>query len=335
MKPKFKLEAQGVDITGQISDRVLQIRINDAAGQKSDTLDITLDDRDNLVDIPKAKAELKISVGYDDDGLTDMGTYFIDEVEITDNPATVKIRAKASGGSDSFKVTKTRAWHDLTIQEIVSTIASEHGLVPAVHSSYFEKKVAHIDQENESDAHFLTRLAKLYGATSKPAQGRLIFIPEGSGLSATGQALPASIIKKDEILTLKASIKDRGNYSGVITRFRNKETNLEEEVEVKDLWSALLGEGPVFRDKKVYSSKDMAEAAGKSKLKQLQSGAVTIDLTIVGRPDIFAEKPVTLQGVRSPMDGNWITKTVTHTFGPGGYRTKVQCGNKPTEAATA
>ena len=79
----------------------------------------------------------------------------------------------------------------------------------------------------------------------------------------------------------------------------------------------------------------MAEAAGKAKLKQLQSGAVTIDLTVVGRPDIFAEKPVTLQGVRSPMAGDWIIKTVTHTFGAGGFRTKVQCGNKPTEAEAA
>ena len=188
--------------------------------------------------------------------------------------------------------------------------------------------------------HFLTRLSKIYGATCKPAQGFLVFIPEGEGLSATGQALSAIEIEKNEILTLKANVKDRGNYSAVITRFHNKETNQEQEVQVKDRWQTIFGTGPVFRDKKLYTSEDMALQAGKATLKQLQAGTTTIDLTIRGRADIHAEMPMKLKGVRDPIAGDWIIKTVTHEFLESGYTTKIVCGTKTpkgtvTEAVTA
>ena len=76
-----------------------------------------------------------------------------------------------------------------------------------------------------------------------------------------------------------------------------------------------LGPAPVFRDKKLYTSRDMAEQAGKAELDRLRGGTVQIDFTMPGRPDIFAERPIKLEGVRDPLDGEWIVKTVTHTFG--------------------
>lgn len=334
MRPSFRLESSGADITGSISDRLIKLRVNDEAGQKSDTLDIALDDRDYELDIPSAKAVVKVWLGYEESELTKLGDYVIDEVELTENPAGLKIRAKSADLSSTFKATKTRSWHGKTIGEIVQTIAGEHRLTPSIHSDYSDRLIPHIDQENESDAHFLTRLAKIYGATSKPTQGFLIFIPEGEGLSASGQTMTAVSVTKNEVLTLKATIKDRGNYSGVVTRYRDKVTNQEIEVTVEDRWQTIFGKGPVFRDKKIYTSEDMATQAGAAMLKQLQSGAVTIDLTIIGRADIRAEQPINLTGLRSPLSGAWITKTVTHELSPKGFTTKIVCGNQTAKATT-
>ena len=36
MRPKFRLEVNGGDVTDAISDKVLQLRVNDDSGQKSD-----------------------------------------------------------------------------------------------------------------------------------------------------------------------------------------------------------------------------------------------------------------------------------------------------------
>ena len=329
MRPLFRLDIGGNDVTGPVSDRVLSIKVNDEAGQKSDTLDITLDDRDNKLAIPAARAEMRLWLGYDEGELNYMGRYTIDEVALKSNPATMTIRGKAADSSPEFKASKTRSWHLQTIGEIVSTIAAEHSLTPAVHISYTGKLIDHIDQENESDGHFLTRLGKLYGAVAKPADGSLLFIPEGQGISTSGQPLSAATITKEELTSISATIKERGTYSGVITRYRDKETNREVEVETTEAWQSYLGAGPVFRDKKLYTSRDMAEQAGKAELDRLRGGTVQIDFTMPGRPDIFAERPIKLEGVRSPLAGDWIVKTVSHTFGAAGLQTKVSAGSKP------
>ena len=156
-----------------------------------------------------------------------------------------------------------------------------------------------------------------------------MFIPEGAGISTSGQTLSSATIQKDEITSLSATIKERGQFSGVITRFRDKETNREVEVETTEEWTTRLGPAPVFRDKKLYTSRDMAEQAGKAELDRLRGGTVQIDFTMPGRPDIFAERPIKLEGVRDPLDGEWIVKTVTHTFGANGLQTKISAGSKP------
>jgi hypothetical protein len=333
MRPRFRLDIGGTDITDRISDRVLSIKVNDEAGQKSDTLDISLDDRDGALSIPEARAEMQIWLGYDDGDLTYMGRFTIDEVALKSNPATMTIRGKASDSSPEFKASKSRSWHQQTIGEIVETIAAEHDLTPGVHTSYAKKLIDHIDQSNESDGHFLTRLGKLYGAVAKPADGRLLFVPEGQGISTTGQTLSAAIITQEEISSLSATIKERGAYSGVTTRYRDKETNREVEVETKEEWTSFLGTAPIFQDKKLYTSRDMAEQAGKAELNRLRGGNVSIDFTMPGRPDIFAERPIKLEGVRSPLAGDWIVKTVSHTLGNSGLQTKVSAGSKAAQGS--
>ena len=329
MRPRFRLDIAGSDVTAAVSDRVVSIKVNDQAGQKSDTLDVVLDDRDNALSIPTARAEMELWLGYDDGDIVKMGRYTIDEVALKTNPDTLTVRGKAADSSPEFKAAKTRSWHQRTIGQIVSTIATEHGLTPAVHVSYVDRLIEHIDQENESDAHFLTRLGKLYGAVAMPADGRLLFIPEGAAISTSGQALSTATIQKHEITSMSATIKERGQFSGVITRYRDKETNREVEVETTEEWQLRLGPAPVFRDKKLYTSRDMAEQAGKAQLDRLRGGTVQIDFTMPGRPDIFAERPIKLEGVRDPLDGEWIVKTVTHTFGANGLQTKISAGSKP------
>ncbi|MBB78343.1 MAG: hypothetical protein CL844_05020 [Crocinitomicaceae bacterium] len=329
MRPRFRLDIAGNDVTDKVSDRVISIKVNDEAGQKSDTLDVTLDDRDNLLSIPEARAEMQLWLGYDDEDLTYMGRYTIDEVSLKTNPDTMTVRGKAADSSPEFKAAKTRSWHQQTIGEIITAIAEEHALVPAIHVDYVDELIDHIDQENESDAHFMTRLGKLYGAVAKPADGRLLFIPEGQGISTSGQTLSAAIIEKDEITSLSATVKERGQFSGVITRFRDKESNREIEVETTEAWQTRLGPAPVFRDKKLYTSRDMAEQAGKAQLDRLRGGTVQIDFTMPGRPDLFAERPIKLEGFRSPLTGEWIAKTVSHTFASSGLTTKVSAGSRP------
>jgi len=350
MKPGFSVTSSGNDITQQIADRLLSIRVQDEAGQKSDTLEISLDDRGQNLPLPDAKVELTVALGYTHDGqsLQKMGTYVIDEVELSHPPATVKIRAKAMEISGKLKEQKTRSWHNKTIGQIVTQIASEHSLIPIVHSRYTNRLIDHIDQTAESDAHFLTRLAGLHGATSKPAEGRLIFIPAGEGVGASGEQLVAATLDRAQVQDYRATIKDRGAYSKVVAKYHDKETGTEKSLEVPvpnstagggigfldSLFGIITGStvgdssssGPSYQDRRLHASKEEAMEAAKARGKSLASGTVTIDLTCAGRPDIFAERPITLTGFRDPLNSTWMIQSVTHEYSSRGYSTKITCG---------
>lgn len=58
MTPDFKVIAAGINITPQIRDRLLSLTIMDEAGLKSDSVEITLDDRDGLIELPIPGAPL-------------------------------------------------------------------------------------------------------------------------------------------------------------------------------------------------------------------------------------------------------------------------------------
>lgn len=354
MKPAFRVTSSGNDITQQIADRLLSIRVQDEAGQKSDTLEITLDDRGQALPLPDEKTQLKVWMGYSHNGNSpqEMGTYVIDEVELTYPPATVKIRAKAMEISSKFKQPKTRSWHELTIGQIVGQIAQEHGLRAQIHSQYRGRMVDHIDQTEESDAHFLTRLAGLHGATSKPAEGMLIFIPMNSGISAAGNKVLAALLDVKECSDYRATVKDRGAYSKVVAKYTDKETGTEKTVEAPVMNAGggfsflgavfgLLGisggnstsdAGIVYKERRLFPNIGEALEAAKAKGVQLASGVVTIDLTCAGRPDIFAERPLTLSGFREPLNSTWIIQSVTQEFSGKGYSTKITCGSSGKDA---
>lgn len=331
MKPAFRIVSSGNDITQQIADRLVSLRVQDEAGQKSDTVELTLDDRGQNLPLPEEQTRLEVAMGYSHDGNTpqDMGTYVVDEVEFSYPPATVRVRAKAMEASPTFKQPKTRAWHDKTIGQIVQQIAGEHGLVAQVHGSYRNRKIAHIDQTEESDAHFLTRLARLHGATSKPAEGMLVFIPQGAGVSVQGQRLPAANLDVREVSNYRATVKDRGRYNKVQAKYMDKETGTEKTVEapVPGAGFTLFGEKPAtYQDRKLYPTKEEAQQAAQALGVQLTSGTVTIDLTCAGRPDIFAERPIALTGFRDPLNATWVIQSVTHEYSGKGYTTKITCG---------
>ncbi|MCR2730891.1 contractile injection system protein, VgrG/Pvc8 family, partial [Salmonella enterica] len=63
---------------------------------------------------------------------------------------------------------KSRSWDDVSLGDIVKTVASDNGLIPKVAGALANIAVGHLDQVNESDAALMTRLASRFNAISKP-----------------------------------------------------------------------------------------------------------------------------------------------------------------------
>ncbi|WP_262975226.1 contractile injection system protein, VgrG/Pvc8 family, partial [Salmonella enterica] len=83
-----------------------------------------------------------------------------------------------AGGADfrgTLNPRREGSWHDTTLGAIVEAIASRNRLEASVAPSLAGIKIPHIDQSQESDAKFLTRLAERNGGEGSGKKGKMLF----------------------------------------------------------------------------------------------------------------------------------------------------------------
>jgi phage protein D len=317
--PAFRILADGADVTQAIADRLLSMRISDQAGQQSDSLEIALDDRGSLLPVPRSGAWLRVWLGYSSGGKLPvyMGSFAVDEVDLSMGPRSMVIKATAAQTAPELvKEQKTESWHKTTLGEVVEKIAKRNGLTLVIKGGLGSVPIKHEDQTNESDQSFLTRLAEKYKATIKPADGKLVVTPRSQGAGTFA-------IKVDEVTDWRATLKNRGAYGQVKTKWLDRKTNTEKVETFGE-----KGPLPAYEDKQLFRDQAEAKKAAESRLQSLKSGEVRISLRMPGRPELNADGQVTLQGFREYVDGAWVIKQITHELAGGGYTTSVECGTE-------
>lgn len=324
MTPVFKIIADGEDITAQIKDRLLELRVTDEAGLKADALEIRLDDREGLIDLPASGAALQVSMGYLASGAAFIGAFVSDEIVLSGPPRVMKIRAQSADMSGAIKEPKTRNWDAVTLKAIVQKIAGEHGLEAAVDDAKGAFTYKHLAQTNESDLHLLTRLAKDHDALAAIKDGNLLFVARGAGKSASGDDLPKAQITPEMVSRWSVALTSRDKYKAVTAPWQDKGKGKKEDV--------LVGEGdPIYRIRHVYPTQAEAERAASSKLDEFKRGTDSLALTVAGDPALGAETQLELSGFRSGVDGDWSTVSVCHTLNSNGYSSKIRA-EKPLPA---
>ena len=318
MRPAYRILADQRDITDAIRDRLLSLTLTDEAGYQSDTVSLRLDDREGRIELPRKGAKLEVSLGYEERGLAQMGLYIVDEIELAGPPDTLTIQAKAVDMKSNLKQHKTRAWSDTTLDEVVSTIAQEHRLKPRVEPALGAIRIPHIDQTEESDLHFLTRLGNQYDAVGKPAGPYVLFVPHGQAQSASGQATKAVSIHRTQTSDHRVTLANRGEFRAVLAHWQDVEAGQQVTERVGD------GE-PVFTLRHTYPTAEEARAAAQAKFNALTRGLATINLTLKpGDPTLAAEAKLTLSDFRRGVDGEWIATQITHELTSSGYTTRVE-----------
>lgn len=316
MTPGFKIIAAGVNITPQISDRLLELTVTDEAGIKADTVEIVLDDRDGLIEIPPPGAPLLVFLGYRETGLIPMGLFTSDEVTVKSPPATLTIRAKAADLGGSIKGQKSRSWEDMTIAGIVSTIAGEHGLTPKVADRFRAIRIDHIDQTDESDIGFLDRLGRDYDALVSVKGGTLLFMGKGDGRTVSGLPIPPRPISEVDTTSWTLTLTTREAYKSVIAIWQDTADAKRQEV--------VAGAGePAFRMRHIHKTKDEAQRAATAKLDEIARGSDTFEASFPGDPLVAAEGQVLAAGFRAGVNGLWSIRSATHTLNGGGFSTSI------------
>lgn len=326
LKPRFKIEANGSDISRVVNSRLVDMELKDEAGYRSDEFNLTLSDHDprNPIDLPPDGAELTVWLGYDD-VLTRMGVFVVDEIELSGPPYVMKIKAKASpqtaasrSGQVALQSQRTRSWEaGTTLGDMTRTIAGEHGLRAAVDAQLDAVVLPHVDQIDESDINLLTRLSRDYDGVAKPAGGSLVLVRRGSGQTASGEEIPTVQLRPWDITQVKVNRNGRAAGSAVAI-WRDTAGAVDREV--------TAGEGePVRRLRHRYTDEASAEAAARAELSRQARGEQKGSVTLPGDPDLQAEGKVELISFRDGIDGEWLVTSATHKLSPSnGYVTTLE-----------
>lgn len=329
MIPDFQITGESGDLTETYRKYLLSLRVTDNSAEQADSMTIELADPKGELVIPYQGHKMKVAMGYKGN-IVPMGTFLVDQVELSGPPDRVTINGKAAPftTADGFKpiqTRKTRSFDDITLEKLAQTIAGDAGLSAAVDPSFSSVKFSHIDQTAESDMNLLTRLCRDCGAVFKIADGKLVIAKRGKASSVNGKKMPDLTIYKLECSSYSATLGKRTKAKKVTTKYHDAEageTKFVDDEDDEDSDGAEEYEHPM-----AFADEDSAKQAAASLRDQLSRGAETVSATIVGRPDISAEGNVTFADFNERMNGSWIIKSVEHSLSKSGYTTTVQAEN--------
>ena len=321
MKPTFRIVADGKDITALINDRLLSLRTSDKPGMDSDDFELRIDDRDQAVALPTRGAGIEVYLGYTGQALTRLGRYTVDEIELSGPPDTLVIRGKASDMRGSGKTVRSGSWENVPLQQIVRDVAARNGWQPVCP---VQTKVPRVDQLNESDYNFITRLAKQYDCTAKLADGKLLVMPRQGGQTASGKNLSPVVLRRTDLSRYQFRLGDRNTQKAVRTKHQDKKSGALKVVELDndDLPNGLPA---VHTDRHIYPNKSVAEQAAKARLAAFNRSSAGVRLEMAGRTDVFAERSIIVQGIKPGLDGEYLAEAVEQLFTSSGWTTTVEC----------
>lgn len=354
--PAYLLRLNEKDITTLISPRLISLNLTDNRGFEADQLDIELDDSDGQLQMPGRGAVLSVFLGWHGEALIGKGDFTVDEVAHRGAPDTLTIRARSADFRGSLNSRRELSYHDTTLGAIVEQVAKRNNLTPMLADGLAAIKISHIDQTQEGDAKFITRLAERNGAIAAVKAGRLLFIRAGTGKTASGKLIPQQTIERSDGDRHSFSLADRGAYSGVTASWlhtkepepkkvkvqrKKKEQHLRalqhpkaKTTKQKTVKSPEAREGEymagtdenVLMLTTVYASKAQAMRAAQAKWDKLQRGVAEFSISLaLGRADLFPETPVAVKGFKQVIDEQaWTITKVTHELSNNGYTTQLE-----------
>ncbi|MCX8578806.1 phage late control D family protein [Gilliamella sp. B2717] len=331
-QPVYTIAIDDQDITKNFENRIISMRITDNRGLDADTISIELDDSDGSLELPRRGVQLAVSLGWLNDNVILQNLFTIDECEHSGTPDILSIRGSSANLRDSLNERRENSYGNTTLGAIAAEIAKRHNIECKIDNDVSAEYITHIDQTNESDASFLTRLCNDVDAAASLKNGMLIIFKRGAAKTVTGQLIPATTITRKLGDQHRFSIADRNAYTGVRAYWINYRTPNRHRTGARKTKmnhsDVLVGaDGNIKILRHTYSSKQNALRAARNEWYKLQRGASQFSINLAeGRPDIYPEMPCAVEGFKRQIDSTlWtITRCVHNLDTNSGYTTYVE-----------
>lgn len=355
LTPQAELTIDGRRFGTQAMSRIISISLTDKRGFEADELTIELDDHDGTIAIPKTGSKITLKLGYQETGLVEKGEYIVSEFTASGSPDRLSITARAADLAEALAEQVEKSWHKQTLYQIIETIAKKHKYEYIISKDYQNQKIEHIDQTNESDASFMSRLAEQYDAIATIKNGKLLFIPAGESQTASGQPILPTTITRASGDSHSFTYSSSNSYQAVRAYYTDKKTGQKKEVIVnkdnaypnkKTTQQTKTVKGKTFKAKKkendnqkvntegqkiktlrhLYATESGAWSGARGAFKKIQRGVAEFSITLaVGRPDLYPETPAVVKGFKPEIDAEaWLITEVSHKIDSGGYTASIQ-----------
>lgn len=280
MNKKFTLAANGVDITDALEGRLISLSLTDERTGDTDQLTVEIDNSDDEIALPPPDAKLAISLADSNGLMVDMGEFAVDTSELNIETNQITIVARSADIAASLNVRREVSYHETTLSDIITQIASRNGLETVISAVFNTKTIEHFDQTSESDLSVLNRLGDLYDAMAVVKAGRVIFMPLGESKTLSGQPLPAVDVERSDCSNPQLRL-EKSQYTGVMAFWNETHGAIRNQVSIGTDTYPLKIRG-------TFRSEQLAQDAINAKWSALQRAQTQLTLSLQS-PNPYAQ----------------------------------------------
>lgn len=324
---RIELIYEGANISENIAPFLLSFEYTDKSSGECDEIQITLEDKEGFWRDPwfpdkgsRISAQI-VTVGWnkpDEIKTLPCGSFEIDEIEISDAPMTVNIKAVSAPRSANIRdEQKTRNWEDYKLSGIASDIAGS----AEMSLEYLASKDPLYDTRNQvkqSDMAFLMKLCSDTGLALKVTDSKIVIFDEEEFESRDAVAT----IKRgdDRILSMSLKTKMAGTYKGAKVSYND--TEADETIEVYTEDGIVESTTQVRQVNQRVKNRAEAEDLAKSKLHEANKNEVTGSFNLVGELSLVGGSNVEISGY-GKFDGVYFINSAKHSYSGSGYTTSI------------
>lgn len=316
--PYFNVKSgQGKDITEIVEKHLIELRLNDRVGDTADSFELELAD-DDALPIPRHGNLLKVAVGYRDGTTRNRVQFKVDQIAHSGPPKTIIVSGTSADFTSQARAPRERTHRDrpgepLTMLRLITELAAEHGQQARVVPDELARiDLRYIDQAGQSDLSLAWEVARSHDAMFKPVDG-IWFV---RSYEAIGE--PTLTIRPGDVSSHRAHFIARSQYQSVRAHYHNFDTAQRVPVIVGD------GEPQLLLDE-TFPDEDVARWQAVAALGRARRESRRLTLEMPGRPDMYSQQVIRLEGFRERVDDTWLVTEVTHTINKRGYRSRVTC----------
>lgn len=330
-EPNFSISAESNDITDEIRNNLVSMTITDYGGDQKKSDQVAISIASELLNIPKKGVKLEVGLGFGQE-LVDKGTYVVDAVHSGgsgNGPRLIQIVARSFSksnayGHSSVQSQRLRSFDNITLGDLLNTIATEHGLTPRIPDELASKMLSHVDQVHESDMNLMTRLAAAAGAVSKISHGYWLLTPREATTTISGSELKKYIVRRD--MTNTWEYHSNSDHPDSSTGGSGTQVIDYYDLGTGTNKSLTIGSGePVmhYNEPTLADAQELASAFSTSSKKKLVGMSVTMPAELE-MMDLTAQCLITTTGFGTTEDRDWNISKLDFSLTPSGLAVNME-----------